>query len=225
MKVLLAEDDKNLGRLLQNLLKKENIKTDWVEDGKAAYEQCYRDGYDVLVLDWMMPGMDGITLCKQLREEKYQGKILLLTARDSVEDKVAGLNEGADDYLVKPFEMAELLARLYALTRRQGSYKQESFEHSGVILALKDYTVSYQNSKVRLRPREFKLMELLLINAGQILPRELLLERIWGIDGEVTENNLDVHIRSLRLKLASIGAESLIKTIRGVGYILREHDV
>lgn len=225
MKVLLAEDDKNLGRLLQNLLKKENIKTDWVEDGKAAYEQCYRDGYDVLVLDWMMPGMDGITLCKQLREEEYQGKILLLTARDSVEDKVAGLNEGADDYLVKPFEMAELLARLYALTRRQGSYKQESFEHSGVILALKDYTVSYQNSKVRLRPREFKLMELLLINAGQILPRELLLERIWGIDGEVTENNLDVHIRSLRLKLASIGAESLIKTIRGVGYILREHDV
>lgn len=225
MKVLLAEDDKNLGRLLQNLLKKENIKTDWVEDGKAAYEQCYRDGYDVLVLDWMMPGMDGITLCKQLREEEYQGKILLLTARDSVEDKVAGLNEGADDYLVKPFEMAELLARLYALTRRQGSYKQESFEHSGVILALKDYTVSYQNNKVRLRPREFKLMELLLINAGQILPRELLLERIWGIDGEVTENNLDVHIRSLRLKLASIGAESLIKTIRGVGYILREHDV
>lgn len=225
MKVLLAEDDKNLGRLLQNLLKKENIKTDWVEDGKAAYEQCYRDGYDVLVLDWMMPGMDGITLCKQLREEEYQGKILLLTARDSVEDKVVGLNEGADDYLVKPFEMAELLARLYALTRRQGSYKQESFEHSGVILALKDYTVSYQNSKVRLRPREFKLMELLLINAGQILPRELLLERIWGIDGEVTENNLDVHIRSLRLKLASIGAESLIKTIRGVGYILREHDV
>lgn len=219
MKVLLAEDDKNLGRLLQNLLKKENIKTDWVEDGKAAYEQCYRDGYDVLVLDWMMPGMDGITLCKQLREEEYQGKILLLTARDSVEDKVAGLNEGADDYLVKPFEMAELL------TRRQGSYKQESFEHSGVVLALKDYTVSYQNSKVRLRPREFKLMELLLINAGQILPRELLLERIWGIDGEVTENNLDVHIRSLRLKLASIGAESLIKTIRGVGYILREHDV
>lgn len=225
MKVLLAEDDKNLGRLLQNLLKKENIKTDWVEDGKAAYEQCYRDGYDVLVLDWMMPGMDGITLCKQLREEEYQGKILLLTARDSVEDKVVGLNEGADDYLVKPFEMAELLARLYALTRRQGSYKQESFEHSGVILALKDYTVSYQNNKVRLRPREFKLMELLLINAGQILPRELLLERIWGIDGEVTENNLDVHIRSLRLKLASIGAESLIKTIRGVGYILREHDV
>lgn len=225
MKVLLAEDDKNLGRLLQNLLKKENIKTDWVEDGKAAYEQCYRDGYDVLVLDWMMPEMDGITLCKQLREEEYQGKILLLTARDSVEDKVTGLNEGADDYLVKPFEMAELLARLHALARRQSSYKQESFEHSGVILAVKDYTVSYQNSKVQLRPREFKLMELLLINAGQILPRELLLERIWGIDGEVTENNLDVHIRSLRLKLASIGAESLIKTIRGVGYMLDEHDV
>ena len=89
MKILLAEDDKNLGRLLQNLLKKENIKTDWVEDGEAAYEQCYRDGYDVLILDWMMPKLDGIALCKRLRAEEYQGKILLLTARDSVEDKVA----------------------------------------------------------------------------------------------------------------------------------------
>lgn len=98
MKILLAEDDKNLGRLLQNLLKKENIKTDWVEDGEAAYEQCYRDGYDVLILDWMMPKLDGIALCKRLRAEEYQGKILLLTARDSVEDKVVGLNEGADDY-------------------------------------------------------------------------------------------------------------------------------
>lgn len=98
MKILLAEDDKNLGRLLQNLLKKENIKTGWVEDGEAAYEQCYRDGYDVLILDWMMPKLDGIALCKRLRAEEYQGKILLLTARDSVEDKVAGLNEGADDY-------------------------------------------------------------------------------------------------------------------------------
>lgn len=209
MKILLAEDDKNLGRLLQNLLKKENIKTDWVEDGEAAYEQCYRDGYDVLILDWMMPKLDGIALCKRLRAEEYQGKILLLTARDSVEDKVVGLNEGADDYLVKPFEMAELLARLHALVRRQGSYK----------------TVGYKNKKIQLRPREFKLMELLLINAGQILPRELLLERVWGIDGDVTENNLDVHIRSLRLKLASIGAESLIKTVRGVGYMLEVEDV
>ena len=225
MKILLAEDDKNLGRLLQNLLKKENIKTDWVEDGDAAYEQCYRDGYDVLILDWMMPKLDGIALCKRLRAEEYHGKILLLTARDSVEDKVTGLNEGADDYLVKPFVMAVLLARLHALVRRQGSYKQEDFVCKGVTLAVKDYTVGYKNKKVQLRPREFKLMELLLINAGQILPRELLLERVWGIDGDVTENNLDVHIRSLRLKLASIGAESLIKTVRGVGYMLEVEDV
>lgn len=225
MKILLAEDDQNLGKLLQNLLKKENIKTDWVEDGEAAYEQCYRDGYDVLVLDWMMPKLDGIALCKRLRDEEYQGKILLLTARDSVEDKVAGLNDGADDYLVKPFEMAELLARLHALVRRPGNFTQEDFSRDGITLAAKDYTVGYQQQKVQLRPREFKLMELLLINAGQILPRELLLERVWGIDGDVTENNLDVHIRSLRLKLASIGAEKLIKTVRSVGYILEVNDV
>ena len=137
MKILLAEDDKNLGRLLQSLLKKENITTDWVEDGEAAYEQCYRDGYDVLVLDWMMPKLDGVTLCRRLREEEYQGKILMLTARDSLDDKVAGLNEGADDYLVKPFEMAELLARLHALVRRQSGYKQEDFACQGVTWLLK----------------------------------------------------------------------------------------
>lgn len=115
----------------------------------------------------------------------------MLTARDSLDDKVAGLNEGADDYLVKPFEMAELLARLHALVRRQSGYKQKEFVCQGVTLAVKDYTVGYKNKKVQLRPREFKLMKLLLINIGQILPRELLLERIWGIDGNVTENNLD----------------------------------
>lgn len=111
------------------------------------------------------------------------------------------------------------------MVRRQGSYKQEDYVCKGVALAVKDYTVGYKNKKIQLRPREFKLMELLLINAGQILPRELLLERVWGIDGDVTENNLDVHIRSLRLKLASIGAESLIKTVRGVGYMLEVEDV
>lgn len=225
MKVLLAEDDINLGTLLQNLLRKENIKVYWAKDGQEAYEQCYCDGYDILILDWMMPKLDGVSLCKKLREEDYQGKILMLTAKDSTEDKVAGLNSGADDYLVKPFEMAELLARLNALLRRQESYKQEEVARNGILLSANDYTVSHNNQKVQLRPREFKLMELLLINSGQILTREMLLERIWGIDGEVTENNLDVHVRTLRLKLESIGAENLIKTVRGVGYMIEVQNV
>lgn len=112
MKILLAEDDINLGKLLSMLLKKQNITVNWVQDGEAAYDAVYADGYDVLVLDWMMPLLSGLDLCKRLREEDYQGKILLLTAKDTLADKVQGLNSGADDYLVKPFELEELVARL-----------------------------------------------------------------------------------------------------------------
>lgn len=119
MKILLAEDDINLCKLLSMLLKKQNITVNWVQDGEAAYDAVYADGYDVLVLDWMMPLLSGLDLCKRLREEDYQGKILLLTAKDTLADKVQGLNSGADDYLVKPFELEELVARLNALCRRQ----------------------------------------------------------------------------------------------------------
>lgn len=195
MKILLAEDDINLGKLLSMLLKKQNITVNWVQDGEAAYDAVYADGYDVLVLDWMMPLLSGLDLCKRLREEDYQGKILLLTAKDTLADKVQGLNSGADDYLVKPFELEELVARLNALCRRQGQYSAE-----------------------KLRPREFKLLELLLRNRGQVMPRAVLQDRIWGIDSDVTENNLDVHIRLLRKKIMELNGEELIKTMRGVGY-------
>ena len=123
MKILLAEDNLNLGKLMSMLLKKQNILTTWVHDGEEAYNKVYTDGYDVLVLDWMMPRLSGVQLCARLRDEEYQGKIMLLTAKDAVADKVQGLNAGADDYLVKPFAMEELVARLHALCRRQESYK------------------------------------------------------------------------------------------------------
>ena len=209
MKILLAEDDVRLGKMLKNILTKNGVATKWVTDGRDAYRECYADVYDVLVLDWMMPG----------------GKILMLTARDSLDDKVEGLNSGADDYLVKPFAVAELLARLNALVRRQGSYVEARLEYKGFTLNSSDYTIAYGGQKVLLRPREFKLMELLLRNAGKVLPRELILERVWGIDSDVTENNLDVHIRALRRKLEELHGESLIKTMRGVGYMAEADDV
>ena len=131
MKILLAEDDINLGKLLSMLLKKQNITVNWVQDGEAAYDAVYADGYDVLVLDWMMPLLSGLDLCKRLREEDYQGKILLLTAKDTLADKVQGLNSGADDYLVKPFSYMELLSRVKALIRRYKVYqKQEEKEEA-----------------------------------------------------------------------------------------------
>lgn len=218
MKILLAEDDINLGKLLSMLLKKQNINVNWVQDGKAAYAAVYADGYDVLVLDWMMPLLSGLDLCKRLREEEYQGKILLLTAKDTLADKVQGLNSGADDYLVKPFEMEELIARLHALCRRQGQYSAENLRYGEYTLESSTYCLAYGERRVELRPREFKLLELLLRNRGQVMPRAVLQDRIWGIDSDVTENNLDVHIRLLRKKIMELNGEELIKTMRGVGY-------
>lgn len=218
MKILLAEDDINLGKLLSILLKKKNIMVNWVQDGEAAYDAVYADGYDVLVLDWMMPKLSGLDLCKRLREEDYQGKILMLTAKDTLADKVEGLNNGADDYLVKPFEMEELIARLSALSRRQGQYSAENLRYGDYTLESSTYCLTYGAGRVELRPREFKLLELLLRNRGQVMPRAVLQDRIWGIDSDVTENNLDVHIRLLRKKITELNGEELIKTMRGVGY-------
>ncbi|MDY4920879.1 MAG: response regulator transcription factor [Phascolarctobacterium sp.] len=218
MKILLAEDDLNLGKLITMLLKKRNINTNWVQDGEAAYNEVYADGYDVLVLDWMMPKLDGVELCRRLRDEEYEGKILLLTAKDTVADKVQGLNAGADDYLVKPFAMEELEARLHALCRRQAQYKVANIKYGEYILEASTYCLAYGEKRVELRPREYKLLELLLRNKGQVMPRTVLQDRIWGLDSDVTENNLDVHIRLLRKKISSLNGEELIKTLRGVGY-------
>ena len=218
MKILLAEDDKNLGKMLTLLLRRQNIAVDWAEDGEAAYAKIYADAYDVIVLDWLMPKLSGFDLCRRLREEEYDGKILLLTARDAVEDRVKGLNGGADDYLVKPLDIAELTARLYALVRRGSQYKGERLTCKGYTLELGTYNLVYGDERTELRPREFKLLELLLANSGRVIPRDLLLERIWGLDSDVTENNLDVHIRMLRKKIASLGGPELIRTVRGVGY-------
>lgn len=218
MKILLAEDDLNLGKLLSILLRKRNISVTWVEDGESAYDKVYGDGYDVLVLDWMMPRLSGVDLCKRLRNEEYQGNILLLTAKDTVADKVEGLNAGADDYLVKPFDVEELVARLNALSRRQSQYSSNNINYKNYTLEASTYCFVYGEKRVELRPREYKLLEMLLRNKGHIMPREVLQDRIWGLESNVTENNLDVHIRMLRKKILELNNEEVIKTMRGVGY-------
>lgn len=218
MKILLAEDDKNLGKLLSALLKKNNIAVDWVEQGDAAYNRVYSDGYDCLVLDWMMPGMNGIELCRRLRDEEYEGKILLLTAKDTIDDKVEGLNSGADDYLVKPFDIKELIARLNALVRRQGKYSADDMSYGDYVLERSTYSLVCGDKRSELRPREFKILEVLLRNRGQVIPREILQERVWGINSDVSENNLDVHIRLLRKKILQVSDHDFIRTVRGVGY-------
>lgn len=221
MKILLAEDDEHLGLLLSRLLKRKSVNVVWAKDGEEAYSLVYKDGYDVLVLDWMMPKLSGMDLLKRLRSECYEGKILMLTAKDTIDDRVAGLDNGADDYLVKPFDIEELFARLNALCRRQGVYTKDAINHKGYILDESSYSLRYGDKSVELRAKEFKLLELLFINKGQVLPRELLLDRIWGLDADITDNNLDVHIRMLRKKISTLHEEELITTVRGVGYSVK----
>ena len=218
MKILLAEDDKSLGNLLTKMLKRKDFKVTWVKEGDKAYEQTCSNSYDLLILDWMMPNQDGVSLCQTLREEGYDGKILLLTAKDSVENKITGLNSGADDYLVKPFEFTELVARINALTRRIGTYQQEEISYGDLRLNRSSKKLISADGEIYLSQKEFDVLDLLLINKGQVIPREVLIDRIWGLDGEITTNNLDAHIKLLRKKISSIIDKELIITIRGVGY-------
>ena len=221
MKILLAEDDLNLGKLMSMLLKKQNILTTWVQDGEEAYNKVYADGYDVLVLDWMMPKMSGVDACKKLRSDGYQRAILLLTARDSIEDRVTGLDAGADDYLVKPFEFAELMARLRALGRRSSQKIQQDMMDLGDFTLDRTSKVLKKGEQViQLSPREFQIFDLLVQNMGIVVPRDIILDRIWGLESEVSSNNIDSYVKLLRKKLESADGQMIISTIRGVGYKL-----
>ena len=222
MKILLAEDDINLGKLLSMLLKKQNITVNWVQDGEAAYDAVYADGYDVLVLDWMMPLLSGLDLCKRLREEDYQGKILLLTAKDTLADKVQGLNSGADDYLVKPFAFAELMARVRAMTRKAAGNSHNVYTVADLVLDTGSKKVTRGGNDISLSAKEFALLELLMRNKGIVLSRDKIENSIWNFDYEGGTNAVDVYIRYLRKKVDEGYSCKLIYTVRGSGYVLRE---
>ncbi|EAR67461.1 transcriptional regulator [Bacillus sp. NRRL B-14911] len=220
LKILLAEDDEYLGELIVHLLKKKGFgKADWVMEGEDAYEYAKASYYDVLILDWMMPNGDGISVCRRLRREGYSGAILMLTARDAVSDRVEGLEAGADDYLIKPFEIDELAARLKALSRRMLAPLQEDvIQWKSLELNRTSHTLFLNGEEIFLTPREYQLLEMLLRNKGQVLTREMILDRIWGIESDVSMKTIDATIKLLRKKIDKHGTNSLIETIRGVGY-------
>ena len=221
MKVLLAEDDLKLGKLTQYMLEQNGIATEWVTTGDAIYDYAMYEEYDVLVLDWMMPKMSGVDACKKLRSDGYQRAILLLTARDSIEDRVTGLDAGADDYLVKPFEFAELMARLRALGRRSSQKIQQDMMDLGDFTLDRTSKVLEKGEQViQLSPREFQIFDLLVQNMGIVVPRDIILDRIWGLESEVSSNNIDSYVKLLRKKLESADGQMIISTIRGVGYKL-----
>lgn len=226
MRILIAEDNARLGRLLEHMMKKNDIQVDLVADGDSALEYALYDPYDVIVLDWMMPGQSGLSVCEQLRKQEYQGAILMLTAKDSLDDRVLGLDKGADDYLIKPFEFAELLARVRALGRRSKSRLSENVLQIGN-LVFNGLTKCIQRDHivVQLTSREFQLLDLLARNQEMLIPRDVILERIWGLETDVSSNNLDAYVRLLRRKMTPFEDVIIIQTVRGIGYKLEVQDV
>jgi len=226
MRVLLAEDDAKLGKLIKHMLEKSGMQVDWVLNGDMALEYALYDPYDVLILDWMMPGQPGIAVCDQLRKRGYQGAVLILTAKDALDDRVLGLDTGADDYFVKPFEFAELLARLRALARRSRVRLIEDILQVGnLVFNSLTHCVRRGDTEVQLTSREFQLLDLLVRNQERVVPREVILERIWGLETDVSSNNLDAYVRLLRRKLSPFEDVVVIQTVRGIGYKLEVQDV
>lgn len=221
IRVLLAEDDTKLGKLISYMLMQNRVQVEWIQNGADIFEYAMYSEYDILILDWMMPNVSGIDACRQLRDAGYERAILMLTAKDSIEDRVTGLDAGADDYLVKPFEFDELLARLRALSRRSTQkIQQEIVEVGEFTLNRTTKVLKKKNQVIQLSPREFQLFDLLSQNLGVVVPREIILDRIWGSERDITSNNIDSYMKILRKKLNDVDGSITIKTVRGIGYRL-----
>ena len=221
MRVLVIEDEARLAATLQDLLELGGYTADVCHDGEAGLDDALTGIYDVILLDVMLPKLDGFTVLRRLREAGNATPVLMLTARDQVADKVAGLDQGADYYLTKPFDPKELLACVRALTRRQPELRNtDVLEFSGVKLDKNSFTLSCGERSVRLSRKEFDICELLMLNRNLVLTKESLLLKIWGYESEAEDNNVEVYISFLRKKLAHIRAGVRIRTIRMVGYCL-----
>lgn len=221
IRVLLAEDDMKLGKLINYMLMQNRVQVEWIQNGADIFEYAMYSEYDILILDWMMPNVTGVEACRKLRESGYEKAILMLTAKDTVEDRVTGLDAGADDYLVKPFEFDELLARLRALSRRSTQkIQQEVVEVGSFTLNRTTKVLKKKNQVIQLSPREFQLFDLLSQNLGVVVPREIILDRIWGSERDITSNNIDSYMKILRKKLNEVDGSITIKTVRGIGYRL-----
>lgn len=220
MRILVAEDEKELSNALAAILKHEHFAVDTVYDGEAALEYGLTENYDGIVLDIMMPTIDGLTVLAELRRQAVITPVLFLTALGQVEDRIQGLDVGADDYLTKPFAMGELLARIRAMTRRKTEFAPAVLEYGNIALDRSGFELAGPAAAVRLSSKEFQMMEMLLISPGRMVSAEQFLERIWGYDAEAEANVVWVYISYLRRKLQAISADVEIKAARGVGYSL-----
>ena len=216
MRVLLAEDDSMIGAAVRDRLRSQGFAVDWVRDGRAADMALAGDSYDLLLLDLGLPGREGLAVLKGLRARGSTLPVVILTARDAVDDRVAGLDAGADDYIVKPFDLKELEARLRAVLRRQAGHASSVIEHGRLSLDLVAHELRQDGVLVPLSPREFALLHALLERPGRVLSRTQLEERLYGWGEEVGSNAVEVHIHNVRKKLG----EGVIRNVRGLGYTL-----
>lgn len=220
MRILIVEDETALAEALTEILKVNGYLADAVESGTEGLEYIRTGIYDIILLDIMLPGMDGITVLRTIRQEKIFTPVILLTAKSELSDIITGLDAGSDDYLPKPFSTGELLARIRALSRRGRQYLDDSLQYEDLTLRKDTMELSSASGAIRLGQKEFQLMELFLRNPRQVFPKDLLLSKIWGLDADTDYNNVEVYISFLRQKLHALETGVSIRTNRGVGYSL-----
>lgn len=225
MRILLAEDEVSLSKALKVILERNNYSVDQVYDGEEALSFLSADNYDCLILDLMMPKVDGITVLKTMRKEGNMLPVIILTAKSEVDDKVLGLDSGANDYLTKPFNSRELLARIRAITRSKENNEGDSILKMGNTVLMRDtFILKTDSGETRLQSKEFQILEILMQNKNKLISTERLMEKIWGFDSEAEINVVWVYISNLRKKLASLDSNVEIKATRNAGYTLEERN-
>ncbi|MCT1913510.1 response regulator transcription factor [Staphylococcus ureilyticus] len=218
-KILIVEDEQNLARFIELELEHENYVVDIEYDGKPGLEKALTNDYDLILLDLMLPNINGLEICRQVRQNKST-PIIIITAKSDTYDKVAGLDYGADDYIVKPFDIEELLARIRAMLRRQP--QKNIIDMQGIIIDRDGFKVTVDGNTLDLTKTEYDLLTLLAENRNHVLQREQIIADVWGYDSEVETNVVDVYIRYLRNKLKPYNKDKIIETVRGVGYVVRK---
>lgn len=220
MQILIVEDEVRLAEALGQIMEEQRYRADLVHTGLDGLEYGLTGQYDIIILDVMLPGMDGLEVSRRLREAHISTPILMLTARDEIVDKVAGLDHGADDYMTKPFAPEELLARVRALTRRQGEVQSEVLLFADLTLNLSTRCLLREDREVRLGFKEFEVLRLLLVYPKMVVPKEEIILKVWGADSEAEDNNVEVYVSFLRKKLQFLESNVVIRTVRKVGYYL-----
>ena len=220
MQILIVEDDKKLALALKQILIEADYQVDAVHDGQSGLDYALSGIYDVIILDAMLPKMDGFTVAKELRRAQISTPILLLTARDAIRDKIAGLDSGADDYMTKPFSPAELLAHLRALLRRQGQVVFETLTFEDVTLNLESHDLICDENSIHLGFKEFSLARIFLSNPTQVITKEQLIAKVWGVDSSAMDNNVEAYVSFLRKKLRFLGSRVGVESLRKTGYRL-----